>query len=183
MKKFWLVAFGVVVAFGLVGCAKKPAVKPTPNASQSVPANGASTGSASGGSGGEARALPGTMVGGSASDAGTTLATVYFAFDSSEIASEYNAAISAAARKLTQSPAVRLRLEGNTDERGSPEYNIALGERRAQAVKRALVLAGAPDAQLLTVSYGAERPAVEGHDESAWAKNRRVDVVAIGGTP
>ncbi len=183
MKRFWLVAFGVIVAFGLAGCPKKPAVKPAPNASQSVPANGASTGSASAGSGGEARPLPGASVGGSASDAGTTLATVYFAFDSSEIGSEYNAAISAAARKLTQAPAVRLRLEGNTDERGSPEYNIALGERRAQAVKRALVLAGAPDAQLLTVSYGAERPAVEGHDESAWAKNRRVDVVALGGTP
>ena len=181
MKRLWLVALGVCLAFSITGCSKKPAVKPNAQTAEVVPANG-STGSAASGAGGGTRTLP--QAGGpSASDAGTTLATIYFAFDSAEVGSEYNAAISAAARKLTQSPAVRLRLEGNTDERGSPEYNIGLGERRAQAVKRALVLAGAPDAQLLTVSYGAERPAVEGHDESAWAKNRRVDVVAIGGTP
>jgi peptidoglycan-associated lipoprotein len=183
MKKFWLVAFGLVVAFGLADCAKKPALKPGSNTSQSVPATGASTGGAAGGAAGEARPLPGMSVGPSASEAGTTLATVYFAFDSAEIASEYNAPISAAARKLSQSAGLKLRLEGNTDERGSPEYNIGLGERRSQAVKRALALAGAPDAQLLTVSYGAERPAAEGHDETAWAKNRRVDIVVLGGTP
>jgi peptidoglycan-associated lipoprotein len=68
-----------------------------------------------------------------------------------------------------------MRLEGHTDERGSREYNIALGERRAQAVRRALMLQGVADNQLVTVSYGEERPAVEGADESAYAKNRRVE--------
>ena len=73
----------------------------------------------------------------------------------------------------------KVRLEGHTDERGSREYNIGLGERRAQAVRRALLLQGATDAQLSTVSYGEERPAVAGHDEAAWAKNRRVEIVYL----
>jgi peptidoglycan-associated lipoprotein len=72
-----------------------------------------------------------------------------------------------------------VRLEGHTDERGSREYNIGLGERRAQSVRRALLLQGASDAQLSTVSYGEERPAVAGHDEAAWSKNRRVEIVYL----
>ena len=76
-------------------------------------------------------------------------------------------------------PNLKLRLEGNTDERGTREYNIGLGERRAQAVRRALMLQGVAEAQLTTVSYGAERPAVEGDDESAWAQNRRVELVYL----
>ena len=70
-----------------------------------------------------------------------------------------------------------MRLEGHTDERGSREYNIGLGERRAQAVRRALMLQGVGDAQIVTVSYGEERPAQPGSDEAAWAKNRRVELV------
>jgi peptidoglycan-associated lipoprotein len=73
----------------------------------------------------------------------------------------------------------RVRLEGHTDERGSREYNIGLGERRAQAVRRSLLLQGATDAQISTVSYGAEPPAVSGHDEAAWAKNRRVEIAYL----
>ncbi len=75
--------------------------------------------------------------------------------------------------------AIRVRLEGNTDERGSREYNIGLGERRAQAVRRALMLQGVADAQITTVSYGEERPAVTGHTEEAWSRNRRVDIVYL----
>ncbi len=183
MKRTWVVALSLVLAFGLAGCPKKPTTKPSTDAGTAVSSSGATTSGTTGDGSAAARPLPGVTLGGSASDAGTTLATVYFAFDSAEVAAEYNAAIGSAAKRLGQSGQLRLRLEGNTDERGSPEYNIGLGERRAQAVKRALVLAGAPDAQLLTVSYGAERPAVEGHDEAAWGKNRRVDVVALGGTP
>jgi peptidoglycan-associated lipoprotein len=70
-----------------------------------------------------------------------------------------------------------VRLEGHTDERGSPEYNIGLGERRAQAVRRALMLQGVTEAQVTTVSYGEERPAAAGQDETAWAKNRRVEFI------
>ncbi len=74
-------------------------------------------------------------------------------------------------------PTARVRLEGHTDERGSREYNIGLGERRAQAVRRALLLQGVAEAQITTVSYGEERPAAEGNDEAAYAQNRRVELV------
>ena len=74
---------------------------------------------------------------------------------------------------------MKVKLEGNTDERGTREYNIGLGERRAQAVRRALMLQGVAESQIMTVSFGAERPAVEGDDEAAWSKNRRVEVVYL----
>jgi len=72
---------------------------------------------------------------------------------------------------------MQVRLEGHTDERGSREYNIGLGERRAQAVRRALMLAGAQAGQITTVSYGEERPAASGSDEESWRLNRRVEIV------
>lgn len=105
--------------------------------------------------------------------------TIYFDFDSSQIKSDYNPIIAAHAKYLTSNPSVRVRLEGNTDERGTREYNIGLGERRAQAVREALMLQGVADAQITTVSYGEERPAVTGHSEAAWSKNRRVDIVYL----
>jgi peptidoglycan-associated lipoprotein len=105
--------------------------------------------------------------------------TIYFEFDSSEVKSDYNALITAHARFLAANPSTRVRLEGNTDERGSREYNIGLGERRSQSVRRALTLQGVTDAQITTVSYGEERPAVTGHTEEAWARNRRVDIVYL----
>ena len=83
------------------------------------------------------------------------------------------------ARNLTAHPNLKMKLEGNTDERGTREYNIGLGERRAQAVRRALMLQGVAESQLTTVSFGAERPAVEGDDEAAWAQNRRVEMVYV----
>ena len=85
--------------------------------------------------------------------------------------------LAAHARRLAASPNLKVRLEGHTDERGSREYNIGLGERRAQSVRRALLLQSVGDGQLNTVSYGEERPAVDGHDEGSWAKNRRVEIV------
>jgi peptidoglycan-associated lipoprotein len=102
---------------------------------------------------------------------------IYFAYDSSEIQQEYLAVVSANAAYLVKYPTAHVRLEGNTDERGSREYNIGLGERRAQVVKRALLAQGVAEAQITTVSYGEERPAVDGHDEAAYAKNRRVDFI------
>jgi len=104
---------------------------------------------------------------------------IYFDFDSSDIRDEYVDVIAAHAHFLTGNASVRVRLEGNTDERGSPEYNIGLGERRAQAVKRALMLQGVQESQITTVSYGEERPAAAGSDEAAWSKNRRVEIVYI----
>jgi peptidoglycan-associated lipoprotein len=108
---------------------------------------------------------------------------VYFDFDSSEIKGEGTDVVAAHAKYLAAHTGTRVRLEGHTDERGSREYNIGLGERRAQSVRRALLLQGAVDTQISTVSYGEERPAVPGHDEAAWAKNRRVEIVYLAAGP
>jgi peptidoglycan-associated lipoprotein len=108
---------------------------------------------------------------------------IYFDFDSAEIKGQGTDVVAAHARYLAAHASARVRLEGHTDERGSREYNIGLGERRAQAVRRALLLQGAADAQISTVSYGEERPAVPGHDEAAWAKNRRVEIVYLTESP
>jgi peptidoglycan-associated lipoprotein len=100
---------------------------------------------------------------------------VYFDFDSSNIRPEFNDLVAQHARYLARNASIRVRLEGHTDERGSREYNIGLGERRAQAVRRALLLQGVAEGQVATVSYGEEKPAVAGSNEEAWAKNRRVE--------
>jgi len=102
---------------------------------------------------------------------------VYFDYDASTIKAEYQDIVSAYARYLTGNPVAKVRLEGHTDERGSREYNVALGENRANAVKAALTAAGVAPAQISVISYGKERPAVEGHDEAAWSKNRRVQII------
>ena len=102
---------------------------------------------------------------------------IYFDYDSSEIRAEYVPVVAAHASYLVQYPTARVRLEGHTDERGSREYNIGLGERRAQTVRRALLVQGVAEAQIATVSYGEERPAVEGSDDRAYAQNRRVELV------
>jgi peptidoglycan-associated lipoprotein len=103
--------------------------------------------------------------------------TIYFDFDSSEVKPEFNAVLEAHAEYLANHPDVSVTLEGHTDERGSREYNLALGERRAKAVKQQMTLLGAGADQVHVTSYGEERPAVEGHNEAAWSKNRRVEIV------
>ncbi|MGH8592438.1 MAG: peptidoglycan-associated lipoprotein Pal [Gammaproteobacteria bacterium] len=102
---------------------------------------------------------------------------IYFDYDSSDVKPEYQPVIEAHAQYLTQNPNAVLTLEGHTDERGSREYNLALGERRAQAVSRQLVLLGASNAQVRTLTYGEERPVTEGHEEQAYAVNRRAELV------
>ena len=103
--------------------------------------------------------------------------TVYFDLDSSAIPSRFSQAIQAHGQYLANHPNVHLRLEGNTDERGTREYNVALGERRADSVKQAVVLSGASAGQISTISYGEERPAVLGQDAGSYNKNRRVDFI------
>lgn len=102
---------------------------------------------------------------------------VYFEFDRSEIRSDFNDILVAHGQYLANNPRANLRLEGHTDERGSREYNIGLGERRAQAVRSFLLLQGAAADQITTVSYGEERPAAFGSNDEAWALNRRVELV------
>ncbi len=103
--------------------------------------------------------------------------TIYFEFDSSDIPESEHTTIAAHARYLSEHAGASLVLEGHADERGSREYNIALGERRAGAVRKLMTLLGGTDPQIRTISYGEERPAADGHDESAWRLNRRVEIV------
>jgi peptidoglycan-associated lipoprotein len=109
--------------------------------------------------------------------------TIYFAFDSSKVEEEYMDIIERHAAYLSQYPDVEVRVEGHTDERGSREYNIGLGARRAESVAQLLQAFGVAGSQIETVSYGEEVPAVEGSNEEAWSKNRRVELVypASGG--
>lgn len=97
----------------------------------------------------------------------------YFDFDSSQLKDNYVRALKAHAQYLSQNPRAKIRLEGHTDERGSGEYNVALGERRAKTVERILEASGAQPNQVIVVSYGKEKPAVQGHEEGAWKYNRR----------
>jgi len=102
---------------------------------------------------------------------------VYFDFDQTEIKSDFRAIIQAHAEYLANNNNVMVTLEGHADERGTREYNIALGERRANAVQRLLTLQGASASQIRVISYGEERPAALGHDEDSLALNRRVEFI------
>jgi len=102
---------------------------------------------------------------------------IYFEYDSSEIQPQYRGVIEAHAQYLAANPDAVLSLEGHTDERGSREYNLALGERRSQAVKNQMTVLGATPEQIRTISYGEERPVAEGHEEASWSQNRRVELV------
>jgi peptidoglycan-associated lipoprotein len=101
---------------------------------------------------------------------------IYFDFDSFAVKEEYRGVIDVQARWLGADRKRRVLIEGHTDERGGREYNLALGQKRADAVLRALELLGAQEAQMEAVSYGEERPAVAGGQEAAWAKNRRAEL-------
>lgn len=155
----------------LAGCPKKPQTQPDPGATpvdSGASTSGANSGSLSGSAlSDDQRAIE------ELKQAGTV---IYFDYDRAEIKPEYVAIVTAHAKFLNGNAARKLRLEGHSDERGSREYNIGLGERRAQAVRRALLLQGVNETQLTTVSYGEERPAVQGNDETAYSKNRRVEL-------
>lgn len=104
-----------------------------------------------------------------------TAQTVYFAFDDYTLNSDAQGRLTGLADHLKQGQTTVVQIEGHCDERGSIEYNLALGERRAQSVKNYLSQLGVDAGRLSTISYGEEKPAVEGHDEAAWAKNRRAE--------
>jgi peptidoglycan-associated lipoprotein len=167
----------VALTLALAGCHGKP-VKPaagasTPGAGTGAESEGANAANAAGAGAGSQDETAGPQAG--------LLANriVYFDFDSAVIAGQGVEVVAAHAKYLAANPQARVRLEGNTDERGSREYNIGLGDRRAQSVRRAMLLQGVSEGQITTVSYGEERPADPGHDEAAWAKNRRVEIVYL----
>jgi len=103
--------------------------------------------------------------------------SVYFDFDSYAVKDDYQSLLQAHAQYLKTHPERHVLIQGNTDERGTSEYNLALGQKRAEAVRRALSLMGVPDSQMEAVSLGKEKPVATGHDEASWAQNRRADLV------
>jgi len=161
-------ALMLALAMLLAGCPKKPTTQEAQPAAVEAPSAPATETSTAEAAAAAARAAEQRLL---------AQTVIYFDFDRADIRPEFTEVIAAHARKLAASPGLKVRLEGHTDERGSREYNIGLGERRAQSVRRALLLQSVGDGQLTTVSYGEERPAADGHDESAWAKNRRVEIV------
>ena len=106
--------------------------------------------------------------------------SIYFDLDSNVVKDEYRGTVQAHSRYLGDKRDTRIRIEGNTDERGSREYNLALGQRRAEAVKKVMTVLGVQDARIETVSFGEEKPQSPGHDEQAWSQNRRADIKYSG---
>lgn len=166
----------LVATFGLLvaACGGRPNTLPATEPVDDVPPGGASASGAAGAGGrsGSEFADDRSSIG-----AGLDDLIVYFEFDKSDVQAQYTDQLAAHARYLAGNPGLRIRLEGHADERGSREYNIGLGERRAQAVRRILLIQGASSGQISTVSYGEERPANPGSTESAYAENRRVELV------
>jgi len=103
--------------------------------------------------------------------------SVYFAYDKYDVSGEYRPLVEAHAKYLNDHSGAKVAIQGNCDERGSREYNLALGQRRADAVGKIMALLGVPSRQIETVSFGEEKPKAPGHDEAAWAENRRSDIV------
>ena len=179
MRK-WIIAAIAVIA--LAGCASKGTQEAAP-----VEDKGGATATTQG---------PTTSGTGSTGVSGTPTATgqphrdpanvlyqkrsIYFDFDDYAVKDQYRAVVEAHAKYLQGNRTLRITLQGNTDERGTREYNIALGQRRADAVKKLMLLLGATDVQIETVSFGKEKPRNPGHDEAAWAENRRADVLYAG---
>jgi len=183
--KIGLIVIPVVMlaACGTFGSKKQQGGGAPVQGGQTQPPESATTMPVAPGGGAEAVPLPGggaqqeqTAPAGAPADL-MAKRVVYFDLDSSSVHDEDRAIVQAHANYLAQHPAVKVTLEGHADERGSREYNIGLGERRAAAVKQMMALLGVSAQQISSVSYGEERPAATGHDESAWHLNRRVEIV------
>ncbi len=164
-------AIALSLAF-LAGCAGKGGTQ-----DGSMDGTGTGTGTAGTGTAGSGQ-VSGTGLGaGSGQMADSRIPevrTIYFAYDSDQIRSEFESVLNAHARYLRSNGSARVVLQGHTDERGTREYNLALGERRAKAVERFLNIQGVSSSQVEVVSYGEERPAARGQSEDAYAQNRRV---------
>ncbi|MBV8636398.1 MAG: peptidoglycan-associated lipoprotein Pal [Burkholderiaceae bacterium] len=106
--------------------------------------------------------------------------SVYFDFDSYVVKSDYNQLVTNHGKYLDSHHARKIQIQGNTDERGTAEYNLALGQKRAEAVRKGLAAMGVSDAQMEATSFGKTKPKAEGHDEAAWSQNRRADIVYAG---
>jgi peptidoglycan-associated lipoprotein len=182
MKKFALAA---LVAIFIAGCQSTPTSQaPVEDKSGTAAAAGPGSGASTAGTtpGGVSGTQQGTGAANPLSDPNNILSkrSVYFEFDSFTVADQYKPIVEAHARYLAANRNARVTLQGHADERGSREYNIALGQKRADAVKRMMTVMGIQDTMIETVSFGKEKPRNMGHDEAAWAENRRVDIIYAG---
>lgn len=181
MKKIGSFITAVLVAGALAACSSTPtgsdapAAKPGTQAGSTAPAQagGASTSPAPG-AGVATTALPAHK------DAKSIISrerSIYFDYDDFSIKGEYQGVIINHGKYLQANPGLTIVIEGHADDRGSAEYNLALGQKRAESVMRALKLYGVKDSQMEAVSFGEERPQATGSDETAWSRNRRADIV------
>ena len=182
MTKTMRAAIGLccAAAIALAGCASGVKLDEPAPVETLTPASAAGAASGAGSSSGAAQSQV-TSVDlskpGNAGAQNTLPKVIYFDFDSFVVKDEYRGTLDAYAKALSADRKKKLTLEGHTDERGGREYNLALGQKRAEAVQKVIVLLGGSDAQIEAVSYGKERPAVPGSDEAAMAKNRRVELI------
>ena len=174
MKNIALIA--VVAAAALAGCASK-------ETRTDAPVTDRSTGATQPSQAAQQRPTttpqqPGTVAGNPLRDPNNILSkrSVFFDYDSNSVKDEYRGLVQAHSRYLGDKRDSRIRIEGNCDERGSREYNLALGQRRAEAVKKVMTVLGVQDGRIETVSYGEEKPMAQGHDEQSWSQNRRADI-------
>jgi peptidoglycan-associated lipoprotein len=177
MLRQLLFVLAVIAAIGLSACGGNRATLPEGGGAGAGAGMGAGSGAVTSGTGVAGGPEVFREVPGAGGSGPLSRMIIYFDFDQADLRAEYNEVLAAHGGYLAANGGALLRLEGHADERGSREYNIGLGERRAQAVRRALLLQGAAAAQLTTVSYGEERPAAFGSDEEAYGMNRRVELV------
>jgi peptidoglycan-associated lipoprotein len=178
MKRiFFSVVSSLLLAATLVACGSNVKLEDVPVEDRSAANMGAAGGGTSGGAASSGVA-PVQIGATDASGAGpaNTAKVIYFDFDSFVVKPEFQGAIESHAKYLTANKARKMAIEGHTDERGGREYNLALGQKRAEAVRRALGLLGVVDAQVEAVSFGKEKPAAAGADEASMAKNRRAEL-------
>jgi len=178
MNPFRTSLCAALICAWLAGCGSSvklddaaPVVDAKPNAASGAGTGGANRGASSAQS--AVTTVDATKIDPAAAGMGRV---VYFDYDSYVLKDEFRPLIEGYARMLSSTKTKKMVVEGHTDERGGREYNLALGQRRAEAVVKALVLLGAVDGQLEAVSFGKERPVNDGHDEAAWAKNRRAEL-------
>jgi peptidoglycan-associated lipoprotein len=171
-------SMGALLAVALLGgCSSVPLgdSKGAPVETRTPVPNTGNTGAGANGAG-ESKVTPVDLSNGANDANSLAQRTIYFDFDSYVVKDEYNPIVDRFAKSLVADRKKHLQVEGHTDERGGSEYNLALGQKRAEAVAKSLALLGASDSQVEAVSFGKERPAVQGSDEAAYAKNRRAEL-------